>query len=89
MTIQQIQEYLESPEEEPDNEDDNVRNQDRNYRLTNTLMYLCMLVVMQDISCISLYDSPMMHYLAVRSVDLQREVLQSAFHYMPILASML
>jgi hypothetical protein len=36
-----------------------------------------------------LYDSPMMHYLAVRRVDLQRETLHAAFHYTPILAGML
>jgi hypothetical protein len=30
-----------------------------------------------------------MHYLTVRGIDPQRGVLQSVFHYMPILASML
>jgi hypothetical protein len=48
-----------------------------------------MLVVMHDTSRISLYESPMMHYLAVQGVDTQREVLQSAFYYTTILAGML
>jgi hypothetical protein len=57
--------------------------------VTNALMCLCMLTVMQDISRISLYDSPMMHYLAVRGVDEQSELLRPAFFYTPILAGML
>jgi hypothetical protein len=48
-----------------------------------------MLVVMQDTSRISLYESPMMHYLAVRGVDEQSQSLRSAFFYTPILAGML
>ena len=42
---------------------------DQDPYLTNALMRLCTLVVMQDTSCIKLYESPMMHYLAVRGVD--------------------
>jgi hypothetical protein len=52
-------------------------------------MRLCMLVVMQDTSRIRLYESPMMHYLAVRGVDEQSQSLRSAFYYTPILAGML
>jgi hypothetical protein len=48
-----------------------------------------MLVIMQDTSRISLYDSPMMHYLAVRGVDQQSESFRSAFFFTPILAGML
>jgi hypothetical protein len=59
---------LKTPKEELD-DDDNVRNQDHDPELTNALMYLCMLVIIHDISYISLYDSPMIYYLAVRSVD--------------------
>ena len=44
---------------------------------------------MDDTSRIGLYDSPMMHYLAVRGVDVQSESLRSAFFYTPILAGML
>lgn len=53
------------------------------------LMCLCMLTVMQDTSRISLYDSPMMHYLAVRGIDEPSQSLRSAFFYTPILAGML
>jgi hypothetical protein len=52
-------------------------------------MCLCMLVIMQDTSRISLYDSPIMHYLAVQGVDHQSESFQLAFFYTPILAGML
>jgi hypothetical protein len=48
-----------------------------------------MLVVMQDTSRISLYESPMMHYLAVRRMDPQAQSFRAAIHYMPILAGML
>jgi hypothetical protein len=48
-----------------------------------------MLVVMQDTSRILLYQSPIMHYLAVRGVDTQSKSLQPAFYYTPILAGML
>jgi hypothetical protein len=57
--------------------------------LTNALMCLCMLTVMQDTSRIGLYHSPMMHYLAVRGIDEQSQSLRSAFFYTPILAGML
>jgi hypothetical protein len=52
-------------------------------------MCLCMLVVMQDTSRISLYDAPIMHYLAVRGVDEQAKAFRAAFFYTPILAAML
>ena len=52
-------------------------------------MRLCMLVVMQDTSDITLYKSPMMHYLAVRGVDEQTKKLRPAFCYTPILAAAL
>ena len=52
-------------------------------------MCLCMLVVMQDTSRVTLYESPMMHYLAVRGVDEQSETLRPAFFYTPILAGAL
>ena len=44
---------------------------------------------MQDTSRIRLYDSPMMHYLAVRGIDEQSQSLRAAFFYTPILAGML
>ena len=63
--------------------------QDLDPELTNALMQLCMLVVMQDTSRIKLYESPMMHYLAVRGVDEQARALRASFFYNPILAGAL
>jgi hypothetical protein len=63
-----MREYLESPESPTS---DSIEPKDEDYKLTNALMLLCMLVVRQDTSRISLYESPMMHYLAVRGVDEQ------------------
>ena len=48
-----------------------------------------MLVVMQDTSCIKLYESPIMHYLAVRGVDKKSNTLQASFSYTGILAGVL
>jgi hypothetical protein len=48
-----------------------------------------MLVVMQDTSCISLYESPMMHYLAVQGVDENNKTFYSLFSYTKILAATL
>jgi len=78
--IRLIREYLEDPENPAD---DSIDPKDYNPDLRNTLMCLCMLVVMQDTSRISLYESPMMHYLAVRGVDKQSQSLRSAFYYTP------
>jgi hypothetical protein len=52
-------------------------------------MHLCMLVIMQDTSCIKLYKSPIMHYLVVRRVDKKSKALWSPFFYMPILVGAL
>ena len=52
-------------------------------------MCLCMLVVMQDTSRITLYESPIMHYLAVRGVDEKSETLRAPFFYTRILAGAL
>ena len=70
-------------------EDDSIRPKDQDADVTNALMCLCMLVVMQNTSRIKLYKSPMMHYLAVRGVDEQSETLRPAFFYTPILAGAL
>ena len=88
--IQHIQDHLESPKSDPaDSDSVEPRDQDQDADLTDALMCLCMLVVMQDTSRIGLYKSPMMHYLAVRGVDEQSESLRSAFFYTPILAGAL
>ena len=84
--IQHIRDHLESPESPPSDSAD-LKDQDPN--LTNALMCLCMLVVMQDTSRIKLYESPIMHYLAVRGVDEKSKALRSPFFYTPILAGAL
>jgi hypothetical protein len=83
--IQRIRNELETDCPEADSTDE----KDQDPELTSVLMCLCMLTVMQDTSRIGLYDSPMMHYLAVRGVDEQSQSLRSAFFYTPILAGML
>ena len=82
--IRQIWECLEGPKE-PAKE---ARAHDHDPELTNMLMCLCMLVVMQDTSHISLYNMPMMHYLAIQGINTQSKALQAVFYYTPILASM-
>jgi len=86
MVIQRVREYLQEPEAEPNEAEDPKKH---DYRLTNTLMYLCMVVVMQDTSRIELYQSPLMHYLAVRGVDEHSKTFRAAFFYTPILAAAL
>jgi hypothetical protein len=83
--IQRVREHLDSPEPPADSED--AKDQDPD--LTNALMDLCMLVVMQDTSRISLYESPMMHYLAMRGVDETNKTFYSSFGYTKILAAAL
>jgi hypothetical protein len=57
--------------------------------LTNALMCLCMLLVMQDTSCIALYDSLIMHYLAVQGVDKNNKTFYLLVSYTKILAATL
>ena len=56
-------------DDDPDNEesgqDEESYERARDPELTSELMDLCRLVLVQDTSRISLYDSPLMHYLAV------------------------
>src|SRR5271167_3688262 len=61
------------------------QDQDPDSGVTNALMRLCMLVVMQDTSRIKLYESPIMHYLAVRGVDEKSKTLRAPFFYTGIL----
>jgi hypothetical protein len=62
---------------------------DQDPNLMGVLMHLCILVIMQDTSCIKLYESPIMHYLAVCRVDEKSKALQSPFFYTPILVGAL
>lgn len=84
-SIQKIQVMLQTnpPEDEYTDEEE----QDR--ELTTELMRFCMLIVMQDMSKITIYDSPLMHFLAVIGVDAQTKTLWSSFHYTKLLAVVL
>ncbi len=55
--------------------------------LANGLMQLCHLVVTQ--SATKLYDSPLMHYLAVRGIDKKAEGFRGPMDYTDILAGVL
>jgi hypothetical protein len=66
-----------------------VKPKDQDPNLIGVLMHLCMLVIMQDTSRIKLYESPIMHYLAVRGVDEKSKALWSPFFYTLILAGAL
>ena len=57
--------------------------------LASNVMRLCRLVVTQDLSATKLYDSPLMHYLAVRGIDKQTESFRGPMQYTSILAGML
>ena len=52
-------------------------------------MQLCHLVITQDLSALKLYDSPLMHYLAVRGIDKKAEGFRTAAQYTNILAGVL
>lgn len=57
--------------------------------LASIVMRLCRLVVTQDLSATKLYDSPLMHYLAVRGIDEQTESFRGPMQYTSILAGVL
>ena len=59
------------------------------YILVTQVMRLCQLAIMQDISKLKLYDSPLMHYLAVRGIESTAEGFRGPMHYTSILAGML
>jgi hypothetical protein len=73
--------------EPPGDEYTDEREQDQ--ELTTALMRFCMAVVMQDMSKITVYDSPLMHFLAVMGVDTATRALRPSFFYTPILAGVL
>jgi len=79
-SIKRIKEAVSIPQPGEDNQDE---------ELTNELMHLLQLVLMQDTSRIPLYNSPFMHYLAVRGIDVHTKGFRSSFFYTPILAGAL
>jgi hypothetical protein len=58
-------------------------------QLTSQLMRLCQLVIEQDLSKLKLYDCPLMHYLAIRGIDVQAEAFRGSIYYTNILAGVL
>lgn len=103
--INRIRERLSQPEQEIDgdaSEDSHAseksdasrdsgasKDSDPDPGLTNELMTFCMLVLMQDTSKGGLYDSPLMHYLAVQGIDPRTKSFRPAFSYTPTLGRML
>jgi hypothetical protein len=76
-------------DDEESGQDEESYKRERDPELTSELIGLCRLVLVHDTSRISLYDSPLMHYLAVRGFDTKSKSFQSSFFYTPILASTL
>jgi hypothetical protein len=70
-------------------EDEFTEEEERDRELTTELMRFCMLIIMQDMSKITVYDSPLMHFLAVMGVDAHTKTLRSSFHYTKFLAAVL
>ena len=62
---------------------------DDDNELDTALMGLIISFLAQDTSQLLLYESPVMHYLAVRSVNPQTEKFYLSFQYTPILAHMI
>ena len=57
--------------------------------LQSQLMRLCQLIIIQDTSALTLYESPLMHYLAIRGIDIQAKGYRGPMHYTNILAGVL
>jgi phosphopantetheine adenylyltransferase len=66
-----------------------TKKEKRNRALTTEVMRLCILIVMQNISKISVYDSLLMHFLAVIDINAHTKTLRSSFHYTKFLAAVL
>lgn len=70
-------------------EDEFTEEEEQDQALTTELMQFCMLIIMQDMSKISVYDSPLMHFMAIMGVDAHTKTLRSSFHYTKFLAAVL
>jgi hypothetical protein len=70
-------------------EDEFTEEEERDQVLTTELIQFCMLIVIQDMSKISVYDSPLMHFMAIMGVDAHMKTLRSSFHYTKFLAAVL
>ena len=60
-----------------------------NDELDTRLMKLIISLVTQDTSQLFLYESPVMHYLAIRSINPQTTRFYPSFQYTPILAQII
>jgi hypothetical protein len=83
---------MDMPDNNPDNEgsqDEESSERARDPELTSELMGLYRLVLVHDTSRISLYDSLLIHYLAVRGFDTELKSFRVSFFYTPILAGVL
>jgi hypothetical protein len=90
--IVKIREDLEEEVVEEEEEDDDDEEDDRPTfadPVVTSLMNVVLLMIQQDTSNSGEYQSPMMHYLAVRGIHPETRGLMSTFHYTPILAGML
>ena len=58
-------------------------------QLDTALMGLILSLLMQETSQLPLYESPVMHYLAIRGVDTQTGTFYPSFRYTPFLAHLL
>jgi hypothetical protein len=52
-------------------------------------MQLYILIIMQDISKITVYNSLLMHFMAILGIDAHTKTLRSLFHYTKFLAAVL
>jgi len=83
--IMDIRRIVETDEPEPEGSDEEEEEDE----LASAVMRLAMAVIMQDISRMDIYGSPLMHFLAVMGVDTMSGKLRPSFYYTPVLAGVL
>jgi len=83
--IQDVREILQQPEAEAEAEAVAVDDE----TLDSLLMELIISLLTQETSQLPLYESPVMHYLAIRGVNPQTQRFYPSFQYTPILAHMI
>ena len=62
---------------------------DHDTTLQSQLMRLCQLIIIQDTSALTLYESPLMHYLAIRGINIQAKGYRGPMYYTNILIGVL
>lgn len=62
---------------------------DNDAQIDSALMGVIISLLGQDMSQVRLYESPVMHYMAVRSIDLETASFSPSFRYTPLLAHMI